>query len=212
VPPAAVDTDGDGAPDCLDQCPTDPAKTVPGVCGCGAPETVSSFYRDADADGFGNAAASMQACAAPAGYVLDNQDCNDGNAAVHPGAAEVCNGIDDNCDGSVEDSVDVDKDGVNDCGADLCLGTKSDSKYVLAVPMLLLGQNRWVVKKSNGTLAWATAPSSKPHGFNPTIVSTHGCSCRQILDRLRGGGMLLGQYFFGCTKGTLENWQAAGND
>jgi hypothetical protein len=42
VPPAAVDTDGDGTPDCLDQCPNDPNKTAPGLCGCGAPETCTS--------------------------------------------------------------------------------------------------------------------------------------------------------------------------
>ena len=89
---------------------------------------------------------------------------------------------------------------------DLCLGTGSDSKYMPAVPMLSLGQNRWVVKKLNGTLTWVTASTSKPHGFSPTLASTHGCSCKQILDRLQGagGGMFLGQYFFGCTKGTLE--------
>ncbi len=30
-------------------------------------------------------------------------DCNDLNAAVHPGAAEACNGSDDNCDGAVDE-------------------------------------------------------------------------------------------------------------
>ncbi|MFQ5412638.1 MAG: hypothetical protein ACE5EC_10075, partial [Phycisphaerae bacterium] len=34
-----TDTDGDGTPDCLDLCPTDPNKTAPGQCGCGVPET-----------------------------------------------------------------------------------------------------------------------------------------------------------------------------
>ena len=39
------DSDGDGTPDCADRCPNDPAKIVPGVCGCGIPET------DSDGDG-----------------------------------------------------------------------------------------------------------------------------------------------------------------
>lgn len=39
------DTDGDGTPDCLDACPNDPNKTVPGACGCGVADT------DTDGDG-----------------------------------------------------------------------------------------------------------------------------------------------------------------
>ena len=52
----------------------------------------------------GSAAVSQQACSAPAGYVDNNTDCNDTSAAVHPGATEACNGQDDDCDGTVDES------------------------------------------------------------------------------------------------------------
>ena len=42
------DTDGDGASDCIDGCPNDPAKTAPGICGCGVADT------DSDGDGTAN--------------------------------------------------------------------------------------------------------------------------------------------------------------
>ena len=65
----------------------------------------STYYADADGDGFGNAASTIVACSAPAGYVSNNSDCNDNNSAIKPGAAEVCNTVDDNCNGQINEGV-----------------------------------------------------------------------------------------------------------
>jgi hypothetical protein len=56
------------------------------------------FYADADGDGHGVSIATLRGCVAPPGYETTNDDCDDSRAAIHPGAEEVCNGIDDNCD------------------------------------------------------------------------------------------------------------------
>ena len=62
-----------------------------------------TFYRDLDGDGYGNTVESTPACSAPAGYVAKSGDCDDSNAAMHPGTQEVCDdGIDNNCDGIVD--------------------------------------------------------------------------------------------------------------
>jgi uncharacterized repeat protein (TIGR03803 family) len=80
------------------------------------PCTMTTYYRDADSDGFGDVSDSLQLCEPQDGYVTNNSDCNDSNAAVHPGAIELCNGIDDDCNGSVDEGfADTDGDHLADC-------------------------------------------------------------------------------------------------
>jgi len=63
----------------------------------------NTYYIDADADSFGNAAVKILSCTRPSGFVSDSTDCNDANANIHPGATEICNnGVDDNCDGLID--------------------------------------------------------------------------------------------------------------
>jgi hypothetical protein len=77
-----------------------------------------TYYADNDADGFGNPNASLSACSPPVGYVTNNSDCNDANAIIKPGAVELCNLVDDNCNGQVNEGlvfanyyIDTDLDG-----------------------------------------------------------------------------------------------------
>lgn len=61
------------------------------------------WYIDADGDGYGNPAVSVANCTSPAGYVGNNADCNDSNAGIHPGVNEICDGVDNNCNGEVDE-------------------------------------------------------------------------------------------------------------
>lgn len=61
-------------------------------------KAVETFYVDADGDGFGSSSLTVEDCNVPEGFVADDTDCDDTNAAVNPGAAEIQgNGIDDDC-------------------------------------------------------------------------------------------------------------------
>ena len=75
-----------------------------------------TFYEDLDEDGFGDSYSSIQACSAPEGYVSNFGDCNDINSTIYPGATEICNGLDDNCNNLIDEGfVDTDNDGIADC-------------------------------------------------------------------------------------------------
>ncbi len=71
-----------------------------------------TLYQDADGDGYGVTGITQVGCGASAGWATQSGDCNDANPAVRPGAPELCNGSDDDCDSLVdEDALGVDTDG-----------------------------------------------------------------------------------------------------
>ena len=79
----------------------------------GANDTLT-FYRDADGDGHGDPASPVVSCQQPAGAVAAGDDCNDADAAIAPGAAEVAGDeVDQNCDGGELCLLDGDGDGVS---------------------------------------------------------------------------------------------------
>ncbi len=125
------DQDGDGYPckaDCDDNDPDihpDAEEICDGVdnnCNDEVDEGLElvKWFLDADGDGYGTEDATMTACSQPDGFVPQAGDCNDTSPEVNPGAEEVCNNTDDDCDGQVDEGVmspfflDADSDGFGD--------------------------------------------------------------------------------------------------
>ena len=104
--------DGGGGP------PSDTADT--GVTVEPSPCDGELWYADLDADGWGDDADTFAGCQPDASWVDQGGDCDDSDPDLSPGATELCNDVDDNCDGTVDnspadDSVwygDTDGDGV----------------------------------------------------------------------------------------------------
>ncbi len=63
----------------------------------------STWYRDDDADGFGVSGSIVESCQQPDGYAAQGSDCDDTDPDVNPGATEICNGQDDDCDSSTNE-------------------------------------------------------------------------------------------------------------
>jgi hypothetical protein len=86
-----------------------------------------TFYRDADGDGSGVTEPTATGCTAPAGYADDPDDCNDASAEIHPGAAELCNAIDDDCTNGPDDAFACVTGSVEGCTACGFSGVRSCS-------------------------------------------------------------------------------------
>jgi putative metal-binding protein/thrombospondin type 3 repeat protein len=124
IPPAATpcsfinqDSDGDGLNDIDDDCPlvANPAQTDTDRDGAGdacdnCPTVVNPDQADANNDGMGDRCQDNDRD----GYPFFN-DCNDNNPAVNPGAREVCNGIDDDCNGFIDEYLGATTCGIGGC-------------------------------------------------------------------------------------------------
>ena len=73
-----------------------------GVIDEGDSPEARTFYVDSDGDGFGAEGSEFEACGEPEAASEIAGDCDDSDAAVHPGAEEQCNSVDDDCDGEVD--------------------------------------------------------------------------------------------------------------
>ena len=71
----------------------------------GDESTETTWYKDADGDGYGDPATTLTQAAQPAGYVSNSGDCADYNGAIHPGATEECDGKDNNCSGGTDENA-----------------------------------------------------------------------------------------------------------
>ena len=70
-----------------------------------APCTPSTWYADADGDGYGLSTSTLSYCTQPYGYVTNSTDCNDAVSAINPGETEICNSSDDNCSGASDEGL-----------------------------------------------------------------------------------------------------------
>nr|MBX2799417.1 putative metal-binding motif-containing protein [Myxococcales bacterium] len=90
IHPGADDSDCDGVDDDCSGVPDD---------------TDLQHYLDADGDGFGDPASPVDACDGLPNTSVTNTDCDDTNAQVYPEALEICDGVDNSCNGKVDDEA-----------------------------------------------------------------------------------------------------------
>ena len=64
-----------------------------------------TYYADVDSDGFGDPASVVNSCSMPTGFTENNTDCNDMNVLIYPGADELCNSTDDNCNALIDEDL-----------------------------------------------------------------------------------------------------------
>ncbi|MFT4678894.1 MAG: hypothetical protein ACI84C_001197 [Flavobacteriales bacterium] len=92
-------------------------------------ETITSgaqvWYMDSDMDGFGDPLNSTMSCAQPPNMVADNEDCDDSNGSIYPGALGTSSGIDNDCNGVIEDD-------------EICMGDYNSDTIVNTTDLLLL--------------------------------------------------------------------------
>lgn len=114
---AARDEDADGY-DVTSDCDDNDATVHPGAtevcdgidddCDGEIDEGVTvTYYIDEDGDGWGSERDVIEACEPSPGYVSISGDCDDDNPYIFPGAGELCDGIDNDCDGVEDDGIET---------------------------------------------------------------------------------------------------------
>ncbi|MCO4771674.1 MAG: hypothetical protein KDA24_16700, partial [Deltaproteobacteria bacterium] len=126
VPADEIDNDGDGANECIGgDCDDTNNSVFPGaieICNALDDNCVGGIDEFFDDDSDGAFDGTVAGCVAAYGSAA--VDCDDAVATINPSATEVCNTIDDNCSGVVDDPFDIDLDGYFEAVA--CAGQYTD--------------------------------------------------------------------------------------
>jgi MYXO-CTERM domain-containing protein len=111
-------------------------------------EGALTLYADADLDGYGaDGAAGITGCSEEPGLAATGGDCDDADPLVHPDAEELCQGLDDDCDGDVDEGcpevpglTPEDESASEGCGCDQTGGPSG--AMVLPLLALAIGRRR----------------------------------------------------------------------
>jgi uncharacterized delta-60 repeat protein len=176
------------------------------------PNTV--WYLDFDNDGF--AVSTAQSCTSPgAGYtltVLPLTDCNDGNANILPGAAELCNGVDDDCDGITDEGCGSGNDfiggAVNIPNSSVGSCTTINGTLAGATPdpqpgaTVVTGEDVWYVFTSISTAVSIECATSAANVLlelrtvGGTLIDTENAVSTVGTERMNIGGLTVGQTYY----------------
>ena len=109
------DSDGDGVTTCAGDCDDDDGDNYPGNaedCDGQDNDCGGDVDEDFDIDGDGWFDGDDAGCVAE--YGVGSVDCNDSNGTINPAESESCDGVDEDCDGSIDEDFDTDDDGYFD--------------------------------------------------------------------------------------------------
>jgi hypothetical protein len=127
APSCGLDADGDGILNEDDNCPlvANPDQAEIDMDGVGdacdnCPSDANPAQLDSDGDGLGDVCDGGPLTDDDADGYAAGDDCDDLDAAVHPGAEELCNGLDDDCDGLIDELAPETCDAENAYG--ICVG------------------------------------------------------------------------------------------
>ena len=132
------DLDANVHPDAQEVCYNDIDDNCNGVEDEEGATSGRVWYQDYDGDGYGKEELTLLACDQPEGYAAEKWDCQEDNAAIHPGAVEVCDAVDNDCDGQIDEDTaedartwypDRDGDGFGDDAGEL-VGCEAPAGYI----------------------------------------------------------------------------------
>ena len=87
------------SPDAIEEC-----DGIDNDCDESVDEDVTSvYYADQDMDGYGDPSVEVESCSRPPGTVENADDCDDEDGTISPSDTESCDGVDNNCDGQIDE-------------------------------------------------------------------------------------------------------------